>query len=80
MYMRVRKRKYIKPKIETEDIDSEISLIMMTDVSETPPNPNDPGSGLPGGYTIESVSNRSIKKLYITSDDNNPYGGSSPEY
>ncbi|TAJ09720.1 hypothetical protein DMA11_19730 [Marinilabiliaceae bacterium JC017] len=42
------KRKYEKPRLESHDIDRDISLVMMTWVDENnPPDPGGPG-GLPG--------------------------------
>ncbi len=72
--MLAEKKPYKKPKIETVALDNEISLIMMSEVPESPPDPN-----LPGGPPFPGPSSNSTQ-TYKLSSDNYTFRGSSPEY
>nr|WP_319399704.1 hypothetical protein [uncultured Carboxylicivirga sp.] len=67
-----KKRIYTSPKINSFEIDSEISLVMMT---QSPGHPG--GGGLPG---MESASTNSAPNYQKSINNETPFGGTSPDY
>ena len=69
-----KKKVYRKPVINIIDVDKEVSLQMVSDPYEPPPGPN-------GVKNLsDENNNQPVYDKQQNPQNNNPFGGSTPEY